>query len=258
MAPAHQRLDAGHGAALQRDARLVVQEELLALDAAAQARFHRQALERAALGDAAVELVVVLARLLGAVHRGIRVLHERLLVLAVLRIEADADARGEEELALADHHRLHERGEHLARRDFRLRAFAHLGEHDHELVAAQARHHVARAQRVAQPPRRLIQHGVARLVAERVVDHLEAVEVDEHHGERALVAPRALASGVQELAERRAVRQPGERVVAREVADAPLVELARRDVAPDAAVADELARGVEHRLAADARPRLEV
>src|SRR5205085_11888800 len=49
-----------------------------------------------------------------------------------------------------------------------------------------------------------------------------------------------------------------ERVVAREVADAPLVELARRDVAPDAAVADELARGVEHRLTADARPRLEV
>ena len=53
------------------------------------------------------------------------------------------------------------------------------GEHDRELVTAEARQRVALAQRHLQPRPDLAQHLVAGVVAERVVELLEAVEVDQ-------------------------------------------------------------------------------
>ena len=51
-----------------------------------------------------------------------------------------------------------------------------------ELVAAEAREHVALAQRRLQPVAGLAQQRVAGLVPVPVVDELEAVDVDEQHG----------------------------------------------------------------------------
>jgi hypothetical protein len=73
------------------------------------------------------------------------------------------------------------RGQQLARDGAELLGRADLLQQHDELVAAQARHHVARAQRLLEAQRRLVQQLVAGFVAERVVDELEAVEVDEHH-----------------------------------------------------------------------------
>ena len=56
-------------------------------------------------------------------------------------------------------------------------------EHD-ELVAAQAREQVAAAQPVLQPPGDGEEQLVAGRVAVRVVDGLEAVEVEEQQGQR--------------------------------------------------------------------------
>ena len=64
-----------------------------------------------------------------------------------------------------------------------------LGEHD-EFVAAEARGGVGRADRVGDPLRHDLQHFVAAHMAERVVDVLEPVEVDEQHGEHAAVPSR--------------------------------------------------------------------
>ena len=61
---------------------------------------------------------------------------------------------------------------------------------------------------------------VAVVVPERVVDLLEAVEVDEQHRDRALRA-HALDRALDALVEERAVRQAGERVVEGEVAQPP-------------------------------------
>ena len=91
--------------------------------------------------------------------------------------------------------------------------------HDEELVAAQPRDGVGRAHRVVQPRRERDQQVVARLVAQRVVDELELVEVGEQHGDRAAVAPAAGERALEAVERERAVRQPGERVVHRPVAD---------------------------------------
>ena len=64
---------------------------------------------------------------------------------------------------------------------------------------------------------------------ERVVDALEAVEVEAEHGE-ALAAPQAQQRLLQLLAEQRAVGEVGQRVVAREVGDLLLLAAALGDV----------------------------
>ena len=100
---------------------------------------------------------------------------------------------------------------------------------DDELVAAEARDGVARAQR---PRAARSRHGqqqlVAGVVAERVVDDLEVVEVEEEHARRSARSRPARASQcVEAVEQQRAVGQPGERVVQRLVAHAPLRPRAR-------------------------------
>ena len=88
-------------------------------------------------------------------------------------------------------------------------------EQDRELVAAEPRHGVAHAQRGAQARRDRLQHPVAGGVAERVVDRLEVVEVQEQHGERPAVVASAAERVFDAIAEQRPVREVGDRVVER-------------------------------------------
>jgi hypothetical protein len=118
---------------------------------------------------------------------------------------------------------------------------------DHlELVAADARDGVVVAQRRAQPARDLLQQLVADVVAQRIVDELEAVEVDEQH-RHLLVEPLRLRQRLaQPIHQHRAVGQAGERVVVRQVLDARLLRLALGDVLDHAGAPHVAARAVAH------------
>ena len=98
-------------------------------------------------------------------------------------------------------------------------------EHD-ELVAAQARHGVRRAHRVVQARADLDEQLVARLMAERVVDRLELVDVEQQHGDGRLEALGAREGLLDAVEEQRAVRQARQRVVQRLVAHHRLRALA--------------------------------
>ena len=90
------------------------------------------------------------------------------------------------------------------------------------------------AGRTADSSRRghLEQQRVAGVVAERVVDELEAVDVEEEDGDGAGAAAHAAAQREREaVLEQRAVRQAGQRVVHRAVQQVVLVRLARGHVA---------------------------
>ena len=63
--------------------------------------------------------------------------------------------------------------------DGRLRRVVDLRQQHHELVAAEPRHDVAGTQALAQARGHLAQQHVAGLMPQRVVDDLEAIEVDE-------------------------------------------------------------------------------
>ena len=102
---------------------------------------------------------------------------------AVAREQADADAHRGHQRAAVDHHR---RGEHFV--DARGRDADFIGridlvQHDDEFVAAHAHDDIGRAHRRSHALGDLLQQLVAHFVAARVVDVLEAVEIEEQHRE---------------------------------------------------------------------------
>ena len=91
-------------------------------------------------------------------------------------------------------------------------------------------------------------------MAERVVDDLETVKVDEQHREIAVIAARVPQLDIEHFAEHRAVWKSGQRVVFRQLLDARFGLLALGDILAHPAIALERARAIENRLAADAGP----
>nr|GEU28653.1 hypothetical protein [Tanacetum cinerariifolium] len=104
---------------------------------------------------------------------------------------------------------------------------ADIGQHHHELVAAMAADGIDAAHAAHQPLRRLAQQQVAHVVAQRVVDVLETVEVDEQHGHHAVVTARRRQRLVQPIEQQHAVGQVGQHVVLGQVAGAGLEPAAR-------------------------------
>jgi hypothetical protein len=90
-------------------------------------------------------------------------------------------------------------------------------QHHHELVAADAADGVADAQLVHQPRGDFLQQLVADRVAERVVDGLEAIQVDEHHRGALAVAVAERERLREAVLQQAAIGQRGERVVVGEV-----------------------------------------
>ena len=113
-----------------------------------------------------------------------------------------------------------------------------------ELVAAQARREVAGLQRAEQAPGDGLQQLVADRVAERVVDRLEVVEVQE---EDRVVAPARGEQLAEPVEEERAVGQPGQRVVEGLVLEAALQLAQLGDEVLEAVVLQRDARVVGQR-----------
>ena len=200
-----QDLELRRDAGLEVDDRLRDEREALLVDRDADAlRPRHPALHarlRVLVGRVHDELVA--PRLLGVVHREVGGDEH---VLAAERVAAlehrDADARGDRAVARPGHgdplgaQRLEQVvGDALGRGEVGLR------QQHGELVAAQPRQHVGLAQPRREQLRDARDDVVAGLVAERVVDVLEVVEVEQQ--QRALVAVAAHEIGVRvELARR--------------------------------------------------------
>src|SRR5579859_5269928 len=200
-----------------------------------------------------VELEVVLAFLFRVVHRDVRVLHQRLLVLAVVRVDADADAGRDVELPATDVEGAGNVGQDLARHLGNMSGRADLRQQDNELITPEAGYRVALAHAVPEPLPDFAQHRVASIVPERVINVLEAIKIDEQHGQPLVVATYAGDLVIEDQAETGAVRQRGEIVVVGKILDARLGDLGCGHVLAHATVTREGSRGVENRLAADAQ-----
>ena len=268
--PAHQRLGADHARRSHVDLGLVMQDQLVALDRLVQCRFKFELLAPAAGQHRAVDRAVVAARVLDRIHRDVGIAHQVNHRPAVARKHRNAHTGRDETLLAADENRLAHRFDDAHRDAFGIRLVGHFGQQRDELVAAQAAHrlqsavaaHTGRFERgvhhllgmahtTAQPARHLDQQLITRGMAQRVVDDLEAVEVDQQQGgqvaqpagvvERAFGAPDQLA----------AVGQAGQRVEVGQVTDAVLSDPAVGHVLHDAGVADAVAMLVELGLGLD-------
>ena len=84
-----------------------------------------------------------------------------------------------------------------------LRLVCHPGLHDDEFVAAEPRYQVFDPRQGVQPFPNRAEQEIAAVVAERVVDLLEVIDIDEMHGDHA-AAGRSTASAASSRSIRRA------------------------------------------------------
>ena len=168
---------------------------------------------------------------LGGVHRNVGVLHQRLDVGAVCRVKTHADAwRGMQQPVLI-RVRLPQLMQKLAGdgRPCRHSGF-NTGEHDDELVTPEAGDDVAFSHRVLDPLRDLDQQCVASRMSKRVIDGLEAVQVDEHDGHFHAITVRGQQCLLKALIQAETVEQPGEVIMMRQTADVLFRRLAFRNI----------------------------
>ena len=192
MAPAHQRFHADDAPAAHVDLRLVVQHELRSSRARARSsfsssrRFGKYVLisrrEEREARRGPIFFTWYIAASAFAMRRvgGVAVVREDAMpMLAPMRSSLVVERRWARASASMI----------LCATSAASSASRDLLQQHHELVAAQARDGVLGAHRGAQALGDRAQHRVAGEVAERIVDRLEAVEVDEEH--RAAALPRA-------------------------------------------------------------------
>jgi hypothetical protein len=122
---------------------------------------------------------------------------------------SDADAHGHDDVRPLHSER---RAERVQNAIGDLSCICHLVVDQHgELVAAEARDRIRRAEAVAQPRGNLDEKPVTGGVTEPVVDGLEIVEIDEQDRRRRSSAKRALQGVLDAVTEQDPVRQVGER-----------------------------------------------
>ena len=224
--PAQQRLHADQVLGVSSEKRLIDELELVA----GGKRVAQFRLDGAAALDRRVHLVLedaeaVAALELGAIERDIRLADELGPVHARLGRDRHADRHADERRAVEDvegaRHRLDDA---LAKgRDILLAADLRLD--DGELVAAEPRHAVGAAHQAGEPLRELADQVVAGRVAERVVDVLEAVEVEIEQREPLPGLARFDQGAIEPVAEQRPVGEAGQRVVEGEVLGLRLARL---------------------------------
>ena len=194
--PAQKRLAGGNLARLQIEQRLVEDLEgvvgervaKVELKAAARVRPHVHLGLEEAPGAALVGL--------GPVERHVGDLEQVVRPGGVVGRQRDADAGADDDLMPVDLVGLAERGHDAPGQRRRFVAAGDRRLHDDELVAAEARDDVGRAHQPAQAIGHGAQEHVAARMAERVVDLLELVEVDEHDGARLIAGAAASARSI--------------------------------------------------------------
>jgi hypothetical protein len=212
MVPAQQRLDPADLPTRQRHLGLPVHHELAGVDRPAQVTEQAEP-----LGAVVVELAAVHAHpeaaVLGGVHGDVGVAQQRLDVGPVVAGHRDPDAGLDVEGDPVGLDATDEGGQRPGRELLGGLRALDARQQDGELVTAEPRDGVGAAHRAAQPFGHRLQHHVAVGVAERVVDLLEPVEVDEHEGDAA--GCRTVERRIGPLPQQRPVGQAGERVVQR-------------------------------------------
>ena len=140
MVPAYQRLDADDFACEYLYLWLIVQFELLAFERLAQIMLDRKLLRRGRAHRLFIEEEAAATLSLRMVHRHVRILEQCVEILAVARIEHDADGSRNENLVRAQNHRLREYRQQASCRPRRILFCRHAIEEHDELVAAMAAH----------------------------------------------------------------------------------------------------------------------
>jgi len=124
----------------------------------------------------------------GVVHRDIGILDQCGHVIAIIRVNADADAGADKQFAFVGQERLVETAQQFFGNHLRIvRVFKPRQQHD-KFVTAKAGNRIDVAQLLRQAGRDALEQLVTHWMAEAVIDVLEAIKVQEQHGAVLIVA----------------------------------------------------------------------
>ena len=222
MVPAQQRLGLDQLAAGKVQHRLVKDFELPGRQCAAQLARQPQPQVGLFIHPVGEIAELVLAGVLGRIHRLVGLADQLFRRGRVVRVQGHAYTARHIGDFLADRERAFQRLQDLLAHMFDPCRRLGRTQDDGEFIAAQARHRVRLAHAALDAVRALGQQQVASIVAEQVVDLLEAVQVDEQQ-RHLQAAARGLAYFlIEPVAEQATVGQTGQRVEIGMVPD-PLV-----------------------------------
>ena len=251
MLPAHQRLEARNLVGGNVDDRLVMHRHLVLDECVPQVLLDLAAMIGSVLQIARVEPVFAASAALRAVEREIGGLDDLLGIETVIRRDRHADRSTDDRAQAVDRIGLREHLDQLTAQIPQHAAIVDIGQHDLELVAPDAADIAHVADHLLQPRRELLEQFVARRVAQRIVDLLEAVEI-EHHQCAALLG---IAIGFKRLVEPHlhtaTVGQTRQRIELRHALGIALLFATGGDVLGTAAVTGEFAGIIVLRLAGD-------
>ena len=230
MVPAQQRLRFFNRARAEVNDRLVNHFKLLLGQCAAQVSGHSQPELGRLFERGGKEAKAVASRALGYVQGLICMFKKIFNAVGILRVQGDAQTGRHKHLLGADTKGLGHLVQHLLQGGFQHGVVGHARNHQSKFIAAHTRHRVHAAQTAFNAPRSLHQKHVAGLMAQRVVDLLEVVQVyknDTHRGGVQLVAQQGF---FQPGAQHAPVGQAGQRIKVGLLPDLCLCGLALRNV----------------------------
>ncbi|MNS51495.1 hypothetical protein D3C72_841730 [compost metagenome] len=211
MLPAQQGLEATNPPVGNRNLRLIHQIEIPVLDGCAHTFFQHQPRARPAVHFMIVEAILLAAGTLGLVHGNVGRPHHPVEIGATIRERGNADAGTQSDIEavdlLTDRHSLDELLGNLRRLLGELQI-----QQRGELVAAHPRQNVEGPQASLQLFGDPAQHPIAGIVPERIIDSLEAVEIQVHQDPGTVGTLTAQQQVLYCLIEPPAVEQSGQRI----------------------------------------------
>ena len=231
MAPARQGLEAHQPVVAQVEQRLVGHGQVASFERHAQVAFELQTARGLGVQAGVEQGITRFASGLGLVHGDVGIAQHGFGRLVAHAAAGDADAGTGVELGACDVNRQLQGGQQaLGQVDRHGIAFEVQCQH-RELVAAEPGDDVVGPELVLQTARHLHQELVAGVVTQAVVDELEAIKVQKHHGKALLgMVDGRLHGGAQMLAKAAPVGQAGQGVVEGDVLQAGLGIAPRGDV----------------------------
>jgi hypothetical protein len=203
----------------------------------AQIAFHIQQRQRFAAQTIVEHRCAMTSAILRVVHRRVGIAQQFFRLSIVRAGQRDADRGGSENLFGAEPERRLQFDDDAFGDQHRLAGFGNAFEQHREFIAAQTRDHIACLQAGANAAADLKQQIVTDQMADRIVDDLEAIQIDEQHREL-LVRIRGVTLHrlLEPLQQQGAVGQSGQRIVQRLVLQPTLDTFALGDLFAQVAV----------------------
>jgi hypothetical protein len=245
VVPAQQRLEPGNPIGLRIDQRLVIDLQLTTVERVEQVLLQQTPVLSSLEHIAREEAMPAAAGILRRIEREVSIAGEIFGGIAVLRPQHDADRCADHAAAAIDEIGLRYGADELFRQCRQRIAVPPPVQHDLEFIATDPTDAIGMVQYPSQPGRDLGQQFVASRVAQRVVDLLEPVEIDQQDREGLIQSRRREQRLFDQRGNAAPVAKARQRVVTGKTRDRLGGFLDRGDVRADPLKAQEIACLVE-------------